>query len=123
MGIVNGDTGADVVSKTGTTSAWFSVTVSEGDAGLFGLVDQKFTVTLQSPPGMNFDLYVHSSPCGGALYGQAKGGVGAADVVASGWNETLGTDDSRTVLLEVRYVSGTACASSATWNLKVEGNK
>ena len=51
---VDGDTGSDVRTLNGTTSKWFKVHINEGSNFIN---DFKYQVILQSPPGMDFDLY------------------------------------------------------------------
>jgi hypothetical protein len=118
MGSVRGDIASDVVSTTGTTSEFLRVTVAEGSNSL---VDMKFTATLTSPPGMDFNLFVNVSPCGSGSYGQSTNPAGETDVVRAGWADSFGFDDTKTVLLEVRYASGGVCGPS--WTLEIDGNE
>jgi hypothetical protein len=110
----------DARTATGSASEWLEVTVAEASSA-FPLQDLRFTATLTSPPGMNFDLHVYQSPCGSGSYGSSTNGAGQTDTVSSGWADTLGADDSRTVILEVRHVGGGVCGAS--WSLEVDGNK
>jgi hypothetical protein len=103
-----------VITVSGTTSNFYSAGVLEGDSS-FIPSDLKFTATLTSPPGMTFELYANMSPCGTGTYGHGN-------VVTGGWPDLLGTDESRTVIFEVRYVSGGVCGSGS-WSLKLEGFK
>jgi hypothetical protein len=112
---------ADVVSTTGETSRFVAVSVVEADSS-FPLINVAFTATLTSPPGMNYDLYVYQPGCTMA-YGQSTNGAGTTDTLASGWGDTLGPDDTRTVIFEIRYVSGSACGPDAAWTLTVAGNR
>jgi hypothetical protein len=120
IGTVRGDIGSDVVTMNGTTSEWLRVTVAEGDSS-FPLVDLKFTAKLASPPGMDFNLYVYETPCGTGTYGQSTNPAGQLDTVTGGWADHFGSDDSRVVILEVRYASGGVCGAS--WTIEIDGNK
>jgi hypothetical protein len=132
MASVSGDTGADVRTATGSDSSWYHVTVTENDSSLFSSVDLKVTITLSSPSGENFDLYV--------CMGKAKGDGGGIecttvarsstsssgdDVVSLTWPDNRpigGFDDTKVLSIEVRAMSAT-CDPSLTWSLKVEGHK
>jgi hypothetical protein len=120
MGSVRGDIGNDSVTMRGSTSQWLSITVAEGSSS-FPLVDLRFTATLTSPPGMDFNLFVYQSPCGSGSYGQSTNGAGQTDTVSSGWADLLGSDESRVVMIEVRHVGGGTCGAS--WTLAVDGNR
>jgi hypothetical protein len=120
MGTVRGDIGTDVVQASGKTSEWLRVTVAEGDSSIFA-ADLKFTATLTSPPGMDFNLFVYQSPCNSGLYGQSTN-TSAIDTVTGGWGDILGSDETRTVILEVRYASGGTCGGPS-WALEVDGNR
>jgi hypothetical protein len=121
LGTVRGDTASDVLIDTGNISQWLRVTVSEADSS-FPLVDLKFTAKLTSPPGMDFNLYVYETPCGSGMYGQSTNPAGQVDRVTGGWADQLGTDESRDVVVEVRYASGGVCGGTV-WTLEFDGNK
>ena len=129
LGSVSGDTGADTKTAQGTGSEWLKVRVSESDSGLFG-ARMHAKVELQSPTGTNFDVFVYVA---GKPMGQECSAVtasststGGFDSASMSWGESdggfsNGSDDSRTVTVEVRHVSGT-CAPDAKWTLTVRGN-
>jgi len=132
MAEVAGDDGAQVQTQFGTTSQWITVRIVETK---FDPVDQNknamsYTVTLQSPPGMDFDVYVQEGPndggavCNGAP--QKGSGVAGAESVKATWNDNISfgddKDDHRYLSIEVRYVSGTKCGSEAQWKLTVAGH-
>jgi hypothetical protein len=128
IGTVSGDTGSGTQSTQGTTSEWLRVRVSEDDSSPFAS-SMKLNVTLTSPAGTNFDLYVYADYGNDAvecntIKGQSTG-VGNADSVDIEWGETgtfaNGSDDDRTVTIEVRHVSGT-CKANESWSLQVKGN-
>lgn len=126
---VNGDTGADVSSSTGSTSRWMKVRVAENDSGVFG-ARMKLKLTLSSPPGTNFDMRVYlagdgsSQKCTGP--DQTTNATTGADVTSVEWGESgtfsNGSDDDRTVTIEVFNVSGT-CTATQNWTLIAEGNR
>lgn len=130
LGSMRGDKGSDVITKQGTTSQWFSVHVTEADSG-FGAIDpvpMRLRVTLTSPPGTNYDLFLYGedSVCGTPDAESTSSST--EDVVSVWWGEhpsdpfSNSVDDSQTVTLEVRAVSGT-CSSDAPYTLTIEGNK
>lgn len=129
---VPGDDGAVVQTQFGTTSQWLTVRIVETK---FDPVDQNknhmsYTVTLQSPPGMDFDVYVQEGPNdGGAVCnGVPKKGTGTSgtETVKSSWNDNTSfgddKDDHRYLSIEVRYVSGTKCGAEAQWKLTIAGH-
>ncbi|MBX3224263.1 MAG: hypothetical protein KF795_27355 [Labilithrix sp.] len=128
LGSVSGDTGADVKSAQGHTSQWFTVRVTENDSGLAG-VQLWMTASLTSPPGTNYDLYVYvpatdTLECSAVSYQSTSSS--ATDSVTAKFGESglfsNGSDDDRTVTVEVRHVSGT-CDSANKWTLNLYGNK
>lgn len=126
---VSGDTGNDTSTQTGSTSRWLRVRVSENDSGVGGnSLEAKFTLT--SPPGTNFDMRVYlagdgsSQKCTGP--DKTTNSTSGPDVTSLSWGEgsllSNGSDDDRTVTIEVFNVSGT-CVTGQNWTLLVEGNK
>lgn len=125
LGEVRGDRGLDTREASGTTSQWLRVLVKQPSTSPWG--DSTVTLTLDSPPGANFDLFTHLGPvnsgpakCSGVADGASTHASGT-DSVHLQWPETL-SDDTRWLTIEVRHVSGT-CRSSAPWKLKVAGNQ
>ena len=126
LGSVSGDTGADVKTAQGSGSQWFKVRVTEDDSSVFGL-SLLAKAELTSPPGTNFDLFLYL-PGGGSgqecsAVSQSSTSTGA-DTAKLEWGEgtiSNGSNDDRTVTVEVRWVSGT-CSPSAKWSLTVRGD-
>lgn len=131
LAAISGDTGSPSATRTGSDAAFFRVTITEDDSSLLSSKDLKVRITLDSPAGENFDLYVYK--------GKAKGDGGAvecatvaksstttgSDVVTLSWSDNRpigGFDDSTPLSIEVRP-TGTTCDPSLTWTLKIEGNK
>jgi hypothetical protein len=128
LGTISGDTGADVKTASGAGSQWFTIRVNENDSSVLPLT-LLAKAELSSPPGTNFDVFIYVA---GGSSGQECSAVKASSTNASGldsataeWGETgifsNGSDDSRTVSVEVRWVSGT-CSTAAPWTLTVRGD-
>lgn len=123
---VSGDEGG-TATATGNTSKWFAVHVTEDDSAIFE-TDLSYTVTLQSPPGMVYDLFVHEGPQDGGqnCNAAAKAGTpsgGATQSVHASWDDDQGVggeDDSMWLNIEVVWVSGDDC--NASWTLTVTGD-
>gem|GEM_PF-3147829 len=122
-GQVNGDTSSPIVTVTGATSRWVKVRVNEDDSGPVG---QKLSVraTLTSPAGMNFDLFRYDgapTQCTTPNASSATAGVDGIDYsFGEGGLFSNGSDDSKDVYYEVRYVSGT-CPPAGNWTLSFQG--
>jgi hypothetical protein len=121
-----GDEGGPTVTRMGSTSKWFKVHIQEQDSSI-SETDLSYTVTLISPPGMNYDLRVYQGEQdGGPNCGAApKDGAGTPEVVSDSWDDDQGIggeDDSVWLNIEVLYVSGSACGPNAAWTLTVAGN-
>lgn len=124
-----GDKSGPTDTATGTTSEWLRIDMTEQDSSLTAHA-MKITAALTSPSGSNFDLYAYLGSKVGDIQcatpkGQSTNPAGQTDTVSFQWGETgtfaNGSDDSATVMLEVRWVSGT-CSSGSTWSLSVHGN-
>jgi hypothetical protein len=120
LGTVVGDGGGDTLSHRGAGSAFVAVFVKEDDGSPFR-IPLKVRAVLTSPAGANFDLvmYAEQDSCGAvtdASYTEFS------DTVTTTWDEAfLSADDSRTVLFEIKHVSGD-CAEAFPWTLEVQGN-
>jgi hypothetical protein len=128
LGSLDSDQGSGTKTAGGSGSQWFTIRANEGDSSVFG-AKMNFKAELTSPPGTNFDLFMYVA---GGSSGQECSAVTASSTNASGldtahygWGEggTLsnGSDDSRTVTIEVRWVSG-SCSAANKWSLIVRGN-
>ncbi|MEO7097429.1 MAG: hypothetical protein ABI175_29480 [Polyangiales bacterium] len=132
MGSVSGDTGSGTKTATGSDGQWLQINVTEDDSGIFSSKDLKVKITLDSPAGENFDLYVYQGKDkgdGGGLECTTVAGSSTlssgSDAVSLNWNDNHpvgGHDDTRTITIEVRP-AGDPCDPSATWTLTVAGNK
>jgi hypothetical protein len=120
LGMVRGDTNDDRIDLNGVGNAFVAVYVKE-DNGSIIRVPIKVSATLESPPGANFDLimYAEQDSCGAVTDSST---TNFSDMVATSWDEGLtSSDDSRTVLFEIRHVSGD-CSAAFPWKLEVRGN-
>jgi hypothetical protein len=113
---VQGDGGDMVKTAQGYKSTWLRVWVAEDSTDNIPI---RARLTLTSPPGSNYDLFVHSDWC--TLRGKSESTTDTDTIGASGRDATI-FDDGYYVLVEVRHISG-PCEPSAPWTLKVEGNK
>ncbi len=121
-----GDQGGPSVTRKGDSSKWFKVHIQEQDSGI-SETDLSYTVSLVSPPGMNYDLRVYQGPQEGNPDCNATpmNGAGTPESVSNSWDDDQGfggEDDSSWLNIEVVYVSGSACGPNAEWTLTVQGN-
>ncbi len=125
-----GDESGATDNATGSTSEWLRIDLSEQDNSPIGK-PMKVTATLTSPPGSNFDLYLYLGSKVGDIQctnpkGQSTNPAGQTDSVSFEWGETgslaNGSDDSATVMIEVRAASGTTCSSGSTGSLAGHGD-
>lgn len=126
MPAIAGDMGGPTVTRYGSTSKWFKVHIQEQDSSIFE-TDLSYTVTLVSPPGMDYNLKVYQGPQAGSPDCNVSplNGAGSPEVVSASWDDDQGfggEDDSVWLNIEVVYVSGTACDQAAEWTLTVAGN-
>ena len=130
LGALAGDQSGTADMAMGAGSEWLRIDMQEKDSSPLA-VPMKITATLTSPSGTNFDLYAYlgsgigSIVCSGAK-GQSTNPAGQVDTVSFEWGETgggfaNGKDDSATVMIEVRWVSG-ACGAADAWSLAVQGH-
>jgi hypothetical protein len=124
LGNVAGDTGG-LAQTSGVGSKWIKARITEADSSVFE-TDLSYVVTLTSPPGMDYDLYVRQGPQDGpqdCAATEKKGVVsGSTETVSDSWDDDQGIggeDDSVWLSIEVRHVSGDDCATP--WSLSVSG--
>ncbi len=117
LGSVAGDKGSDERSRQGTGSAWFTVNVAEMSWITWPL---GVRATLVSPQGSNYDLFLYEGECGGEAVAQSTQPTGTTDTATDSWFD-WGWDDSQTILVEVRHVSGPC--DGGKWTLVVAGNQ
>jgi len=108
-------------SRSGRGEKWYKLDVWECETGPgFPSVDPSYDlyvdVQLQSPTGMNYDLYLYE-PCGN-LIDSSTNGVGQLDQVSYNWSDISYLDMSKVFYIEVRYASGSSCEN---WDLDTYG--
>jgi hypothetical protein len=116
MGSIAGDVFAESAEVTGTDEAFVQVAVMEVSSGKIPVTA---TITLDNPPGTNFDLFVRCTSCGAAVFGQSTNAAGTTEVVQFRNEDDDFVTDSTLLFIEVRFVSATTCG--AFWHLKVDG--
>ena len=122
MSAIAGDKNNDTRIVKGTTSKWFKVLVNEAVSSIISFPQLSYTATLASPAGMDFDLFEYdgttSTP---SCAGNPKHAMGNPESVSDTWGDTLNSDDTRWITLEVRYIAGEMCPSDQ-WTLTVKGH-
>jgi hypothetical protein len=116
LGAISGDEGSDGVMSTETDERWYAVQVLDSSPFFGDYLSA--TVSLQSPPSEDFDLYVYCYNCGGTAAGSSEASAGELDTVSVARTDA-GSDDGFTLLIEVRHFSGHSCSD---WTLQVVGN-
>jgi len=120
---VDGDQGNDTRTASGDTSKWFTVEVMEAVSSLISYPQLSYTVTLVSPPGTLYGLFVYpGTGSGPTCFAQVKQGSGNPATVSDTWSDTPVIDDSKWITVEVRWLSGDACGPSDLWHLTVAGH-
>jgi hypothetical protein len=108
-------------SRNGHGEKWYKLLVMECQKGP-GLPSYDppnplyVDVDLQSPAGMNYDLYLYDG-CGN-LVDSSTNGAGQLDQVSYSWADITWIDMSRNMYIEIRYISGTNCQD---WSLATYG--
>jgi len=127
LGSVSGDTGAATRTASGYQAAWYKIRVTEDDSDVFG-IKLSATIQLTSPAANNYDVFVYVNTGSDVVECTTPSGTqtpsGTVDSTYIIWGEgTLsnGSDDGRTVSIEVRPVSGT-CDAAQPWQLAVTGD-
>jgi hypothetical protein len=127
---ISGDNPGNTIALYGTTSQWIKIRVTENDDGGFlsNGVPLRIALTLTSPAGSNFDLFLYSAKplqCTTPSFSSTKL---TSDSIATQWGESEtsfgdnNSDDSRDIIAEVRYVGGT-CPTVGNWKLSMIGDQ
>lgn len=127
IGTVSGDLASTDLQISGAHPDWITFRVTEDDDDIDGAA-MSFTVSLASPGGTDFDLYVYrsveggTSGCGGFL--QQSTNLAGLDAVSMNWGEALlanGVDDSVWVAVEIVEKTD-SCMPPSEWTLSVQGD-
>jgi hypothetical protein len=128
---VSGDSGSQVITSSDYRSTWYSLRVSEDDSGVFA-VPMGIRAELTSPGASNFDLFVYVNSGSDVVScttpsASSTNAAGTVDSALVQWGESgtfsNGSNDDRTVSIEVRAAATTVCAASTPWQLTVYGNQ
>ncbi len=120
LGEIAGDAGSDVIIRTGTNGAAFSLLVKEASSSPIPN-DLALKASLDVPAGMDYALDVSWIP-GGTCPGTPLGPTGTT-AWSTKWSDSFGGDDTRLLLFEVKYVSGQLCGDASKWTLTIKGNQ
>jgi hypothetical protein len=77
------------------------------------------TFTLDTPAGVNFDLFVTCGNCGDAIMASSQNAAGVPEEVQFHHRDIGNVNDNQTVTVEIRFVSATTCGG---WHLTVQGH-
>lgn len=129
LGSLSGDTDGVIITRTGTTSKWFRIRVTEDRNGDPRAYKLKLRAELVSPSSSNFDLFVYVNEdedldeCS-EVSASSEQPAGATDEAKLEWGENTVANrksDARTVAIEVRAKNQT-CSSTEEWSLVIQGN-
>jgi hypothetical protein len=127
---MDGDQGSSVETTKGTGNRFLKIKVKEGNSDLFASPAIKVRVTLTSPPGANFDLFLYRGPDFGSSSNPSHDCVTVAtsstaasgpDVASLQWPDQRANSDTRWITIEVR--SADPVCPTGEWTVTVEGNK
>ena len=116
LGNLPGDAESQAITRSGVGEAFFMVRVVESSSAYPRALNAR--VTLQVPPGLDYDLVVRCASCTSTVTRTSKGGVGSTEQVAVTRADTF-ADNSFTVVIEIRYQTGESCGP---WTLTIGGN-
>lgn len=119
LGNISGDTTSAPLSAMGADEAWYRVRINElSDASRY----LSASITLQSPPGVDYDLYVRCLSCTNPTVLSSTNGAGHLDQMSIGHDDTFATDDSHDIFIEVRYFGSGVGAVCGNWTLTINGD-
>jgi hypothetical protein len=128
LGTVSGDSGNVKLTASGYRSAWYRVRVTEDNSSVGGL-SLRVAAKLTSPASPMFDVFVYVNTGSDQIECATTTGTtstaGMTKTVRAEWGEgtfSNGSEDGRYVSIEVRPLSSSGCASTAMWQLEIEGN-
>ncbi len=119
---------ARTIARTGNTGAWFKLHLSETVNFILPL-NLSLKADLVGPPtgagaGPQFSLFVYAADntTSAACSATPRAASGSSQSVALTITDSLGTDDSRDVYVEVRetaHAGAKVCTPTATWSLNL----
>jgi hypothetical protein len=128
LGAVAGDENDPSISFSGDTDMWLEILIEEKDSSIFE-EDLSYTVVLESPSGMDYDLVVLPGPQDGPPNCSANSLTvqvqGSTETASQGWDDDQGIggeDDDRWVSIQVVHISGGMCGAGAEWTVTVTGH-
>jgi hypothetical protein len=116
LGAVISDTGSATLGRSGYGGAWYRVTLKESLSG--STDDLTAAISLQSPPGMDYEFKVYCAGCGTSFNVSSSSGPGLVDSASIRVNDTIGANDLD-LWIEIVFASGDTCA---LWDLTIAGN-
>lgn len=120
---IDGDLHHDTRVVLGSTSAWMAIEVREAVDSPVSFPQLSYRLTLESPPGMLYELFVYPGNVLGPGCGQTPHqGEGDPPSVTQAWGDIPIFDDSIQLAIEVRHLQGDLCGEAAQWTLTVEGH-
>ncbi len=120
---IRGDKGSDTRTDTGVGSMWFKIYVEESVSSIIDFPPLSYTATLQSPAGMDYDLYIYTGDDKGIdCQDSPNKGSGTPEKIKQQWGDTIAVEDGTWLSIEVRYVSGSACGPADNWTFTIKGN-
>ncbi len=117
LGSIAGDTNDCVIGPVviGCGNAWFRIRLLETATASVGL---RLDVALDSPPGVNYDLYLYES-CA-SIPESSPRGAGQSESVFYTYADASGIDNSRNFWIEVRQAAG---SPPGIWTLRTSGGR
>lgn len=113
---VRGDGFGATITTTGAGSELLAVRVRDAFSGADSL---GLTAQVISPNQADYEVYIYDTDCRYLVdYGLVD--YRGVAIAAAEWPNNYLQDDSRTMLIEVRYVGG-RCEAEQPWRLDVEG--
>ncbi len=119
LGALEGDGNCSIYTRFLRGEKWYRITLTDDTSNdvLFGSRWLYFQVRLQSPSGVDYNLYMYDDACGSDPIGSSTS-YGSIDGLNYQLPDYFGSDESRTFLVEVRYYNGSSCDN---WSLQFSG--
>jgi len=116
VGSINGDVTGGRIVQSGSDEAVFEFTLTEISTTATPVTAM---ITLDLPPGLDYDLIVRCQDCDSAIMSSSRNGPGITETVGFRHRDTTNVNDDQTVFVEIRFVSETTCGDN--WELEVLG--